>query len=40
MFYELHLPQKIIDNTLLSSLQLETILYACQRHNMFSPQGK
>ena len=40
IFYELHLPQKIIDNTLLSSLQLETILYACQRHTMFSPQGR
>lgn len=39
IFYELHLPQKIIDDSLLSSLQLETIIYASQRHCLFSPQG-
>lgn len=39
IFYELHLPQKIIDDSLLSSLQLETVIYASQRHSFFSPQG-
>lgn len=39
IFYQLSLPQKIIDETLLSSLQLETVIYACQRHSLFSPQG-
>lgn len=39
VFYELHLPQQIITETLLSSLQLETVIYACQRHQLFSPDG-
>ena len=39
IFYELSLPKEIIENTLLSSLQLETVIYACQRHSLFSPEG-
>ena len=37
--YELHLPSPVIQNTLLSSLQLETVIYASQRHELFSPDG-
>ena len=39
VFYDLHLPQRVIDEGLLSSLQLETVIYASQRHQLFSPQG-
>lgn len=39
MYYDLHLPQRVIDEGLLSSLQLETVIYASQRHQLFSPQG-
>lgn len=33
--YELHLPQKVFDRTLLSRPQLETVAYACQSHESF-----
>lgn len=39
VYYDLHLPQRVIDEGLLSSLQLETVIYASQRHQLFSPQG-
>ena len=37
--YDLHLPDTIVNNALLSSLQLETVIYASQRHQLFSPDG-
>ena len=35
LYYELHLPQKVFDRTLLSRPQLETVAYACQSHESF-----
>lgn len=39
VFYNLHLPRSLIDGGLLSSLQLETVIYASQRHQLTSPSG-
>lgn len=39
IFYQLKLPQEIINNALLSDLQLEAIVYACQAHDRVSPEG-
>lgn len=39
VFYDLHFPAGIIDGGLLSSLQLETVIYASQRHQLVSPAG-
>uniref|UniRef100_H2YSL0 Protein strawberry notch homolog 1 n=1 Tax=Ciona savignyi TaxID=51511 RepID=H2YSL0_CIOSA len=38
--YQLHLPQYTIDHGLLSALQLESIVYACQKHEVFLPSGE
>ena len=33
------LPESLVDSGMLSSLQLEGILYACQRHQFLLPSG-
>lgn len=33
------IPAQLIQNGILSALQLESILYACQRHTMYLPDG-
>lgn len=33
--YQLNLPRKVIDRGLLSALQLESVIYACQQHEQF-----
>jgi hypothetical protein len=38
--YELHLPKKVISKGLLSRPQLETVVYACQCHETFLPNGQ
>lgn len=38
--YTLKLPPKVIDNALLSALQLESVIYACQQHNLFLGDGE
>ena len=38
--YELSLPSKIIDKSLLSALQLESVIYASQQHRGMLPDGK
>ena len=37
--YQLTIPQEKIQLNTLSALQLETIVYASQRHNTFLPDG-
>ncbi|EFX64398.1 hypothetical protein DAPPUDRAFT_334239, partial [Daphnia pulex] len=37
--YQLPLPQVTIDSGVLSSLQLKSIIYACQRHEQKTPDG-
>ena len=32
MFFDLKLPQHVIEERKLSSLQLESVVYACQQH--------
>jgi len=34
IYYELIMPTKIAEEGLLSDLQLETVVYACQRHEV------
>uniref|UniRef100_A0A8C8SJX5 Protein strawberry notch homolog 2 n=1 Tax=Pelusios castaneus TaxID=367368 RepID=A0A8C8SJX5_9SAUR len=38
--YTLSLPSSIADNGLLSALQLEAIIYACQQHEVLLPNGQ
>ncbi|VDL82627.1 unnamed protein product [Schistocephalus solidus] len=38
--YTVHLPQEVIDGGLLSSLQLEAVVYASQRHQCILPNGQ
>ncbi|PAA74115.1 hypothetical protein BOX15_Mlig015939g2 [Macrostomum lignano] len=38
--YELRLPSEVIDDALLSSAQLEAVVYACQRHETILPSGQ
>lgn len=38
--YQLQLPEKVIQNAYLSALQLESVIYACQQHRHFLPDGK
>lgn len=38
--YTLHLPQVIIQNGLLSALQIEAVVYASQRHQCILPNGQ
>ncbi|XP_063311626.1 protein strawberry notch homolog 2 isoform X1 [Pelobates fuscus] len=38
--YALSLPKSIIDRGLLSALQLEAIVYACQQHEVILPSGQ
>uniref|UniRef100_F7BNC1 Protein strawberry notch homolog 1 n=1 Tax=Ciona intestinalis TaxID=7719 RepID=F7BNC1_CIOIN len=38
--YQLSIPQYTIDHCLLSALQLESVVYACQKHQMFLPNGE
>ncbi|XP_063770424.1 protein strawberry notch homolog 2 isoform X2 [Pseudophryne corroboree] len=38
--YSLSLPSSIIDKGLLSALQLEAIVYACQQHEVILPSGQ
>lgn len=35
--YRLHIPEEIFDTGRLSALQLESIVYACQKHETFLP---
>lgn len=37
IWYNLSLPESIIDNGELSALQLEAVTYACQRHEIILP---
>ena len=37
--YDLVLPSSIIKQGLLSALQLEAVIYACQQHSFFLPDG-
>ena len=39
IIYQLTIPQEKIQLNTLSALQLETIVYASQRHNTFLPDG-
>jgi hypothetical protein len=39
VFYKLSIPEYIIDSGALSALQLETIVYASQKHETFLPSG-
>jgi len=38
--YELKLPKSVINTGLLSALQLESIVYACQQHAHILPSGE
>ena len=38
--YKLHIPPHVIDYGYLSALQLETIIYASQKHMTFLPSGQ
>lgn len=38
--YKLTLPDSIIEHGLLTSLQLEAVIYACQKHLVFLPSGE
>ncbi|KXJ14796.1 protein strawberry notch homolog 1 [Exaiptasia diaphana] len=39
IWYRLQLPQDVIDSAHLSALQLEAVVYACQKHETFLPNG-
>lgn len=39
IWYRLQLPQDVADNAHLSALQLEAVVYACQKHETFLPNG-
>lgn len=38
--YRLTLPEEVIDEGFLSALQLEAVVYACQRHECILPNGQ
>ena len=38
--YELRLPSEVADEVKLSGLQLESVLYGCQRHEKFNSDGQ
>lgn len=38
--YQLTLPDEVIDRGCLSALQLEAVVYACQRHECILPNGQ
>lgn len=38
--YRLMIPEAVVDYGYLSALQLETIVYACQKHETFLPSGE
>lgn len=38
-WYRFHIPEEAIDECKLSALQLEAIVYACQQHETFLPDG-
>lgn len=40
IIYKLSLPQKVIDDVQLSNAQLENVVYACQAHRNFLPNGE
>ena len=40
VWYTLSLPQEVPDRRYLSALQLEAVIYACQQHELFLPNGK
>jgi hypothetical protein len=40
VYYKLKLPSKIVDRGLLSALQLEAVVYACQQHEFFLRSGQ
>ncbi len=40
VYYRLSIPESIIDCGQLSALQLETIVYTCQKHEQFLPNGE
>lgn len=39
VYYKLSIPNETISNCQLSALQLEAIVYACQAHDHFLPDG-
>ena len=39
IWYKLAIPNDVIDNYLLSALQLEAVVYACQRHETMLGDG-
>jgi hypothetical protein len=39
IWYDLQLPPSVVENNLLSALQLEAVVYACQRHEQLLPSG-
>ena len=39
VWYKLAIPEGVIDNGFLSALQLESIVYACQKHETILPSG-
>lgn len=38
--YQLHLPDEMQVNGLLTPIQLETVRYICQRHQQITPEGR
>lgn len=40
VFYRLSIPEHVIDSGAISALQLEAIVYACQKHETFLPSGE
>ena len=38
--YKCHLPPALIDKGLLSALQLEAVVYACQQHEFYLASGE
>lgn len=39
VWYTLSLPQEVAERRYLSALQLEAVIYACQQHEQFLPNG-
>ena len=40
VWYKLSLPSEVAEKSLLSALQLEAVIYACQQHEKLLPNGK
>ena len=40
VWYTLSLPPEVPERRYLSALQLEAVIYACQQHELFLPNGK